>query len=106
LNRRKPACLPFDLSLEDLGRTLSAMATRQTDLGDIYLQSTLTRSLRLESGRVSGGSFSQIEGFGLRGAKSAQVAFAHSADLAAGAQTGGTDGWRPAAAWGLGALWP
>jgi TldD protein len=30
---------------------------------------------------VSGGSFSQIEGFGLRGAKSAQVAFAHSADL-------------------------
>jgi TldD protein len=72
---------PHGLTPEDLGRALSAMATRHTDLGDIYLQSALTRSLRLENGRVSGGSFAQIEGFGLRGAKGAQVAFAHSADL-------------------------
>ena len=74
---------PFGLTTADLARTLSDMATRHADLGDIYLQSGTSRNLRLEDGRVSGGHFSQIQGFGLRGAKGAELGFAHSADMSA-----------------------
>ncbi|MDO7837070.1 metallopeptidase TldD-related protein [Sphingobium sp. HBC34] len=76
---------PAGLAPADLSRTLGALASAGTDLADLFFETKRTRTFRLEDGRVAGGSFQIAQGVGARSARGGQVAFAHSADMGAGA---------------------
>lgn len=72
---------PSNIDLADLSLTLGALAMAGVDLADLYFESKLSRSFRLENSRVTGGSFQIDQGVGARVARGGQVAFAHSADM-------------------------
>lgn len=76
---------PAGLDMGDLSRTLGALASAGTDLVDLFFEVRRTRTLRLEDGRVAGGSYQIGQGVGARAARGGQVAFAHSADMSASA---------------------
>lgn len=76
---------PAGLDVSDVSRTLGRLAGAGTDLADLFFETKRTRTLRLEDGRVAGGSYQISQGVGARVARGGQVAFAHSADMSGAA---------------------
>lgn len=76
---------PAGLDVSDVSRTLGRLAGAGTDLADLFFETKRTRTLRLEDGRVAGGSYQISQGVGARAARGGQVAFAHSADMSGAA---------------------
>ncbi|MEG3092722.1 metallopeptidase TldD-related protein [Sphingomonas sp. PB1R3] len=76
---------PSGLDIGNLSRTLGGLASAGTDLADLFFETRRTRTLRLEDGRVAGGSYQIGQGVGARAARGGQVAFAHSAEMNASA---------------------
>ncbi len=76
---------PAGLDMSDVSRTLGRLAGAGTDLADLFFEAKRTRILRLEDGRVAGGSYQISQGVGARAARGGQVAFAHSADVSGAA---------------------
>ncbi len=74
---------PFDLSRQDIVRTLGQVCSHHVDYADLYFQYSRSEAWSLDEGIVKSGSFSIDQGVGVRAIAGEKTAFAYSDDISA-----------------------